>query len=225
MVLFLLNLFLCGRTCLVVRSQLCTCLGNIAALTSLSMMLFDRFPAHSSQNSRKPNIHRTQYHTPIVASLSSSYPFQNIPHYPSLVLENDQSTVSIGQETHHSFPLWFSMYLSKSFLLTFLGLASSSTAIPVSTCTSQPWELRDLRIFEATSWSASGSFSYFLFSDPNFDINNVSCAHTLTLGPTSYENSLASVGWRACDGKDQDIEYEVTSYDLGLRRTAVDCGT
>ena len=116
------------------------------------------------------------------------------------------------------------MYPINTIWLAALSMTSLSAAIPHSTCTSQPWEVRNLTVFEAASYSASGSFMFFWFSDPNLDVKDFFCGVTMDMGASSYENSLASYGWRKCESKELDIDFEITSYDLGLRRNGMECG-
>ena len=116
------------------------------------------------------------------------------------------------------------MQLLNALSLTVLAFAASSQSAELPTCISQPWEVRSLTIFQAASSSDVGSYISFYFSDPNFNISQVACGTSLAYGHDSYTNSLEALGWVSCDVGEFGIAFQVTSYDLELRRATVDCG-
>ena len=83
--------------------------------------------------------------------------------------------------------------------------------------------MQSLTIFQAASLSDTVSSISFSFSDPNFNIGRVACGISIAYGHDAYANSLDALGWVSCDGGELGIAYQLTSYDLELRRTAVDC--
>lgn len=119
------------------------------------------------------------------------------------------------------------MQLSSILLFTTLALAMQSPLDGRPECVSQLWEVHNLTIFTANPASSLGSFLYFSFIDPNFNMRSApaTCGFRLEVGTEGEKNSLLGYDYVKCAGGDgNDTSFRYNGDNITVARTGVRCG-